>query len=160
MSFTPNFSLSTSLAGKTAIVTGGANGIGLEVIRKYHASGANVVIADLPSAQPAAESAIRSSLGGDDDDDAPRAMFVPVNITDWDAVNAMFTSAIDKFGRVDIVVANAGIMESREFFDFQTDETGRLIEDESSSRVIDVNLKGTMNSMFFHEPFLLHFVVT
>lgn len=142
MSFTPNFSLWTSLAGKTAIVTGGANGIGLEVIRKYHASGANVVIADLPSAQPAAERAIRS-LG----DDAPRAMFVPVNITDWDAVNAMFTSAIDKFRRVDIVVANAGIMESREFFNFQTDEAGRLIEDESSL-VIDVNLKGTMNSTF------------
>lgn len=145
MSFTPNFSLSTSLAGKTAIVTGGANGIGLEVIRKYYSSGANVVIADLPSAQPTAERAIQS-LG--DDDASPRAMFVPVNITDWDAVNAMFASAIDKFGRVDIVVANAGIMESREFFNFQTDEAGRLIEDESSSRVIDVNLKGTMNSNY------------
>ena len=117
-----------------AIVTGGANGIGLEAVRKYHASGANVVIADLPSAQVAADKAIQS-LG----DDAPRAMFVAVNITDWEEVSALFTCAINKFGRVDIVVANAGIMESREFFDFQTDEAGRLMYD-GSSRVIDVNL--------------------
>jgi NAD(P)-dependent dehydrogenase (short-subunit alcohol dehydrogenase family) len=146
MAFSPDPSLLTRLAGKTAIVTGGANGIGLEAVRKYHASGANVVIADLPSAQPAAETAIQS-LGND----APRTMFVPVDITDWDDVAALFTSTISKFGRVDIVIANAGIMESHKFFDFQTNEAGRLMDD-GSSRVIDVNLKGTMNSAF-HKPF-------
>ncbi|KAF4991693.1 hypothetical protein FGRMN_7666 [Fusarium graminum] len=119
MSFIPDQSLLTGLAKKTVIVTGGANGIELEAIRKYYANGANVVIADLPSA---------------------------LNITDWDDVSALFTSNIKRFGRVDIVVANAGIMESRKFFDFHMNKEGHLIDD-GSSRIIDVNLKGTMNTL-------------
>ncbi|KAF5681272.1 NAD(P)-binding protein [Fusarium heterosporum] len=141
MSFTPDQSLLTALVTKTVIVTGGANGIGLEAIRKYHANGANVVIADLPSARSAAEAAIRTL-----EDDATRALFVPVNIADFDDVAALFTSTIKRFGCVDIVVANAGIMESRKFFDFHMDEEGHLIDD-GSSRVIDVNLKGTINTL-------------
>jgi NAD(P)-dependent dehydrogenase (short-subunit alcohol dehydrogenase family) len=138
MSFSPDLLLLTSLAGKTVIVTGGANGIGLEVIRKCHANGANVVIADLPSAKDAAEKIILE-LGN------ASTMFAPVNIAIWDEVSGLYTSAIHRFGRVDIVVANAGIMESRRFFDFEVDSTGKL-QDGGWSRVIDVNLKGTMNS--------------
>lgn len=139
MSISPDTSLFSSVAGKTVIVTGGAHGIGLEAIRQYHANGANVVIADLPSARKAAEDAI------DDRGDASHALFVPVDIVAWDEVRALFAAAIERFGCVDIVVANAGIMESRGFFDFQVNAKGDL-DDDGSGRVIDVNLKGTMNS--------------
>lgn len=140
MSFTPDPALLRTLPGKTAIVTGGANGIGLEVVKQFHAHGANIVIADLPGAQQAAEKAI-SSLG-----DNSRALFAPLNITLWEDVRQLFASTKERFGKVDIVVANAGIMETRRFFDFEVDEEGNL-KDDGSSRVIDVNLKGTMNSM-------------
>ncbi|KAF7544841.1 hypothetical protein G7046_g9701 [Stylonectria norvegica] len=61
-------------------------------------------------------------------------------------MQALFAAAVERFGRVDIVVANAGIMESRRFFDFEVDEGGKLRED-GAGRVIDVNLKGTMNTL-------------
>lgn len=140
MSFNLDPSLLQSLPTKTVIVTGGANGIGLEAIKQYYHSGANVVIADLANSRQQAEDAI-AALG-----DPSRALFVPVNITIWEEVQQLFKSAIEKFGRVDIVIANAGIMESRKFFDFEVDESGDL-RDDAYGRVIDVNLKGTMNSM-------------
>ncbi|CAM1508107.1 Fc.00g049550.m01.CDS01 [Cosmosporella sp. VM-42] len=142
MSFTPDQSLLSSLPGKTAIVTGGANGIGLELVRQYHSHGANIVIADLPNSRPSAEAAIKTF--GDD----TRALFVPVNITIWEDVRRLFAAAIERFGKVDIVVANAGIMEERKFFDFDVDENGEL-RDDGAGRVIDVNLKGTMNTLKF-----------
>lgn len=140
MSFNLDPSLLQSLPAKTVIVTGGANGIGLEAIKQYHHSGANVVIADLANSRQQAEDAIAAL------DDPSRALFVPVNITIWEEVQQLFKAAIEKFGRVDVVIANAGIMESRKFFDFEVDENGDL-RDDASGRVIDVNLKGTMNSM-------------
>lgn len=129
------------LSSKTVIVTGGANGIGAEVIRTYHTLGANVVIADLPSSKSPAEELITTLS------DSKRAVFIPVNITDWKDMSALFQQAIQHFGRIDIVIANAGIMETRRFFDFKVDEKGQLEEDPGIGRVIDVNLKGTMNSM-------------
>lgn len=140
MSFNLDPSLLQSLPTKTVIVTGGANGIGLEAIKQYHRNGANVVIADLANSRQQAEDAI-AALG-----DPSRALFVPVNITIWEEVQQLFKLAIEKFGRIDIVIANAGIMESRKFFDFEVEENGDL-RDDASGRVIDVNLKGTMNSM-------------
>ena len=130
---------SPDLREKTVIVTGGANGIGLAVVRKYHACGANVVIADLPTTLHAADAAIKI-LG-----DESRALFVPANVTSWLEMRAVFHETLRKFERVDIVVANAGIMESDRFFDFEVDEQGQLREN-GAGRVIDVNLKGAMNS--------------
>ena len=127
------------LKDKTVIVTGGANGIGLAVVQKYHACGANVVIADLPTTLHAANTAIKSL------DDESRALFIPANVTSWSEMRAVFHEILRKFERVDIVVANAGIMESNRFFDFEVDEHGQLREN-GAGRVIDVNLKGAMNS--------------
>jgi len=128
------------MAPKTVIVTGGAGGIGAQTIRTYHNSGYNVVIADLPSSSSAANDLI-SSLS-----DSSRAMFHPTNIVNWDDMKALFRETKKRFGQVDVVVANAGLMESRGFFDFEENDEGELEEDRVSERVIDVNLKGTMNS--------------
>lgn len=129
-----------NLTNKTAIVTGGANGIGAEVVRYYHTLGANVVIADLPSSQVPAEALIQSFS------DTSRAIFIPANITVWHELSALFQHAESHFGQIDMVVANAGIMETQNFFDFHADDEGALLEDVVFSQVIDVNLKGTMNS--------------
>jgi NAD(P)-dependent dehydrogenase (short-subunit alcohol dehydrogenase family) len=59
----------------------------------------------------------------------------------------LFKLAREKFGPVQVVVANAGLMETKGFFDFEEDEQGDLRESKESYRVIDVNMKGTMNSL-------------
>ncbi|KAJ4304747.1 hypothetical protein N0V90_000274 [Kalmusia sp. IMI 367209] len=127
-------------APKTVIVTGGAGGIGAQTIRTFHSKGCNVVIADLPFSQDAAEQLI-SSLS-----DPSRALYLATNIVDWENMRTLFRETKKKFGQVDIVIANAGMMESRGFYDFEEDECGELLESQDSQRVMDVNLKGTLNN--------------
>ncbi|KAF9741886.1 hypothetical protein PMIN06_008001 [Paraphaeosphaeria minitans] len=126
---------------KTVIVTGGAGGIGAQTVRAFHEKGCNVVIADLPFSKDAAHELI-SSLS-----DSSRALYYPSNIADWENMRALFRESKKMYGQVDIVVANAGMMESSNFFDFEEDEGGELLESRDSQRVIDVNLKGTLNTL-------------
>jgi NAD(P)-dependent dehydrogenase (short-subunit alcohol dehydrogenase family) len=138
----PAFSLPSGRP-KTVIVTGGAGGIGAQTIRSFHDQGCNVVIADLPFARSAAESII-SSLS-----DPNRALFHETDITDWENMRSLFRTTKDRFGQVDIVIANAGLMESKGFFDFEEDESGELEEPKEAYKIVDVNLKGSMNSTEF-----------
>lgn len=129
------------LAGKTTIVTGGSNGIGAHTVKLFSSQGSNVVIADLESTVVEAEALI---------DSLPHpssALFVPTNILDWEQMKLLFRRTIEHFSRVDIVVANAGIMESKNIFDLvAVDNQGELQESVEGFRVLDVNLKGTLNS--------------
>ncbi|ORX99502.1 hypothetical protein BCR34DRAFT_495350 [Clohesyomyces aquaticus] len=125
---------------KTVIVTGGAGGIGAQTIRTFSEKGCNVVIADLPFAQEAAHALIPSLPHPE------RALYHPTNIVDWAQMQSLYRETINKFGQVDIVIANAGMMESQGFYDFEEDENGELKEPTGAYRVIDVNLKGTMNN--------------
>ncbi len=87
--------------GKTAIVTGGASGIGEGIARRLIADGANVVIADLDGAL--AEDVARE-LGG-------AAMSVQLDVTDVEAVDKMVRTTLNRFGGLDIMVNNAGIIQ-------------------------------------------------
>jgi NAD(P)-dependent dehydrogenase (short-subunit alcohol dehydrogenase family) len=89
------------LAGKVAVVTGGASGIGLATVRELARYGAYLVVADL-----SAEScdAVAADLGGPD-----AAVGVAMDVTDFDAVEAGIAQAVVAFGGVDIIVNNAGI---------------------------------------------------
>ncbi|OCK74872.1 NAD(P)-binding protein [Lepidopterella palustris CBS 459.81] len=127
-----------NVGSKSVIVTGGANGIGAQSVRTFHQNGANVIIADLPSERIAAETLI-SSLS-----EPSRALYIPTDILNWNEMKSLYQQSIDRFGRVDIVVANAGAMESKEFYDFETDERGDLKEPIEAYRIVDINLKGTM----------------
>ncbi|HEY3917785.1 MAG TPA: 3-hydroxybutyrate dehydrogenase [Stellaceae bacterium] len=89
------------LKDKVAIVTGAASGIGKEIARVFVAEGARVVIADLN--QQGAE-ATAAELGG-----AGRALGVAVDVTSEAQVEAATAKAIAAFGRIDILVSNAGI---------------------------------------------------
>ncbi|CAI7630491.1 unnamed protein product [Penicillium glandicola] len=140
-----------SLSGKTAIVTGGANGIGAETVRLLNSRGANTMVADLERTRPDAETLIQSLQHPE------CAFFVSVNILVWKEMKLLFAQCIQQFGKVDIVVANAGIMESQKLFDIgNVDEHGELRESTEGFRVIDVNLKGTINTLRLALHYMQH----
>ena len=85
------------LSGKTAIVTGGASGFGAGIARKFVAEGARVLIADLNSEMA---QALAEELG---------AHAVTTDVADGRSVAAMAQTAMDSFGRIDILINNAGI---------------------------------------------------
>ncbi len=90
-----------ALAGRVAVVTGGASGIGLATARLFAEHGACVVVADLDEARGAE---VAEELGGPD-----RSVGVAMDVTDPAAVQAGIDAAVLAFGGVDLVVNNAGI---------------------------------------------------
>ena len=116
------------IAGKSAIVTGGASGIGRAVALGLGELGASVVIAD--TAIDGAEEVVRQivSAGG-------RAIAVRTDVTRREEVEGMVRRAVEEFERIDILVNNAGIMA----------RTGIMEMNEAElDRTLDVNLKGVM----------------
>jgi len=85
--------------GKTALVTGGASGLGHATVRALYDAGANVVVLDLPTSQGAA---FASELGG-------RARFAPADVTSPEDVTAAVAIAVEAFGGVHVAVNCAGI---------------------------------------------------
>ncbi|MBM7772270.1 NAD(P)-dependent dehydrogenase (short-subunit alcohol dehydrogenase family) [Actinokineospora baliensis] len=85
------------LAGRVAVVTGGASGIGLASVRRLASEGAKVVVADV---DPDGGSAAAAEVDG---------LFVRVDVTSEDEVRALFQTAFDTYGSVDIAFNNAGI---------------------------------------------------
>ncbi len=96
MPITP-IDLTQRLAGKVAVITGGASGIGLATARRFAAEGATVVIGDV---DPAAGRAAAESVDG---------LYVKVDVTDKEQVDALFDTAASSYGSVDIAFNNAGI---------------------------------------------------
>jgi NAD(P)-dependent dehydrogenase (short-subunit alcohol dehydrogenase family) len=89
--------LTQRLAGRTAVITGGASGIGFATAKRLAAEGAKVVIGDLPGS-PGADAA--AEVGG---------LFVEVDVTDKEQVDHLFDEAAAQYGSVDIAFNNAGI---------------------------------------------------
>ena len=118
------------LAGQTAVITGGAQGLGFAIAEQFVAEGARVVLGDLNL--DATQEAV-AALGG-----ADVARAVRCNVTAYADVEALVDSAIAEFGRVDIMVINAGITR---------DATQRKMTEEEFDQVISVHLKGTWNGL-------------
>jgi NAD(P)-dependent dehydrogenase (short-subunit alcohol dehydrogenase family) len=95
------FAIVPSLAGKIAIVTGGASGIGAAIARRLATDGASVCVSDL-QLEPAQK--IAAEIGG-------RAIAFAADVTSEDAVHNLVDQTVAKFGRLDIMVNNAGIGE-------------------------------------------------
>ncbi|MDO1581130.1 3-hydroxybutyrate dehydrogenase [Rhizobium oryzicola] len=100
------------LDGKVAIVTGSASGIGAEIAKRYVSEGANVVIADLNLEAAQAKAAELVAMG------PGKAIGVAMDVTSEDAVNAGVAATVQQFGRVDILVSNAGIQIVHRIEDF------------------------------------------
>jgi NAD(P)-dependent dehydrogenase (short-subunit alcohol dehydrogenase family) len=111
-----------SLQGKTAIVTGGASGIGLAIVKRLIAAGARVLAAD-------------RRLAGADIAKAAGAEFFQADVSQEEQIAAMFDAAKTGFGRVDILVNNAGIQPLGVGFGQLTGDILR--------RTLDVNVNGT-----------------
>ena len=116
------------LTGQTAVVTGGAQGLGFAIAERFIAEGARVVLGDLDLG---ATEAAAKQLGGDD-----VALAVRCDVTKADEVDALVAAAVEQFGGLDIMVNNAGITR---------DATMRKMTEEQFDQVIAVHLKGTWN---------------
>jgi NAD(P)-dependent dehydrogenase (short-subunit alcohol dehydrogenase family) len=88
---------------KIAIVTGAGNGIGLAIARALGAEGAAVVIAEI---NPASAERAAGQLAAD----GIRALGIPTDVADEDAVQRMVAAAVAEYGRVDILINNAGVV--------------------------------------------------
>jgi NAD(P)-dependent dehydrogenase (short-subunit alcohol dehydrogenase family) len=108
-----------------------------------------VILTDLPFLQTEALSVIQSL------EYPEKALFVPASVTEWKEFVEVFKAGKKMFGRIDIVVANAGIMESRPVLDVEVDENGDPVESHEATKVIDVNLKGALNSKYCHSRLCL-----
>ena len=90
------------LAGKIAIVTGAAQGFGKGIAEELYKEGCTVVIADMN--QPLAET-VAGELG-------ERACAIPVNVSDEESVAGMVAQTVEKYGGLDLMLANAGVVRS------------------------------------------------
>ena len=95
---------STRLAGKTAVITGGASGMGRSTALRFLAEGANVVVADFNQATGATLMQETEALGF-----AGRIIFIATDVALENDVEAALVLAVDTFGQLDIVFNNAGV---------------------------------------------------
>lgn len=135
------------LNGKVALVTGAARGIGYETARQMHMRGASVAVVDLDPDQ-AREAAER--IG-------ERAIGIGTDVTDHAAVMQAVAETVERFGGLDVVVANAGIAQSQV-------ATVRGIGTEEWERVFEVDLLGVWRTVRAVLPQIVerkgHIVVT
>jgi 3-oxoacyl-[acyl-carrier protein] reductase/7-alpha-hydroxysteroid dehydrogenase len=111
------------LKGKVAVVTGGTRGIGYEVVRKYLANGAKVVL--FGSRQETVDKAV-AQLHEENADWEVSGMFP--TLTDAAAVEQAITEVKNKYGRIDILVNNAGISQSTPLYNYTAEEFDKVID--------------------------------
>jgi NAD(P)-dependent dehydrogenase (short-subunit alcohol dehydrogenase family) len=114
---------------KVALITGGARGVGAEVARRLHQRGASVVLTDVDEA---ALTEIGAELGAD------RTLTAVADVRELDAMQAVVSQAVDRFGGVDIVMANAGI---------STYGSVLKVDPEAFRTLVDVNIVGVFNTV-------------
>lgn len=123
------------LKNKVCLVTGGAAGIGKATAVKFASEGAKVVICDV---NEEAGKALLKDLGSE-------ARFDRVNVADRKEVQAWIDSVLEQYGRVDVLVNNAGITRDGLFVKYKEGEVKSQMSEEAWDMVIDVNLKGVFN---------------
>ena len=119
----------SSVSGKVVLITGGANGIGAEVARRLHGRGAKLVLTDLDETLL---NELAARLGGD------RVLTVVADVRDLAAMQAAVDQGVERFGGIDIVMANAGIAT-----------TGSIlaVDPAAFKTLIDVNVIGVFHTV-------------
>lgn len=118
------------LKDKTAIVTGGAQGIGREIGMRYAAEGANIVVCDVM------EDACQKTAGEIEQNFKVKTLALKVDVTQFVQCEELAKKSQEKFGRLDILVNNAGITK---------DNLVMRMSDQEWDMVLAVNLKGAFN---------------
>jgi NAD(P)-dependent dehydrogenase (short-subunit alcohol dehydrogenase family) len=118
-----------SLHGKVVFITGGARGIGAEVARRLRNKGARLVLTDLDQAEL---TALAAELGED------CVLTAVADVRDLPAMQAAAAEAVERFGGIDVVVANAGIASYGSVLQ---------VDPEAFKRVLDVNVVGVFHTV-------------
>lgn len=119
----------TSLRDQVVFITGGARGIGAEVARRLAAKGAKLVLTDLNEADL---KALAAELGAD------RVLTAVADVRDLAAMQAAAARAVELFGGIDVVVANAGIMSYGSV---------AQVDPDAFKRVLDINVLGVFHTV-------------
>ncbi|BBI60318.1 hypothetical protein HSBAA_16240 [Vreelandella sulfidaeris] len=121
------------LIDKTAVITGGARGIGLAIAQRYLSEGARVVVADIDRAAIDEAVATLQKLGHADE----KVMGVALNVCDQSSIDAMVEAVTQRFGGIDVLVNNAAVFDMAPVLE---------VTEESFDKQFAVNTKG----MFFY----------
>ena len=127
------------LENKVAIITGGANGIGLAACERFAEEGAHVIMADFDEAAGKEQEALFKSKELD-------VTFLQLDVVDRESVANLVEQTVKKYGKIDILINNAGITQ---------DATLLKMEPEQFQNVLNVNLTGVFNCMQTVVPYML-----
>jgi 3-oxoacyl-[acyl-carrier protein] reductase len=117
------------LSGKVAIITGGANGIGLAACERFAEEGASVMMADFDDNAGKEQESVLKDKGHD-------VAFVQVDVVDRESVTSLVERTLEQHGKIDVLINNAGITK---------DATLLKMDPADFQRVLDVNLTGVFN---------------
>src|ERR1700759_3154064 len=120
--------MSTSLRGKTILITGGALGIGAETARRLHDRGARLVLVDVDQA------ALEKTAG----ELGPDVVHVTGDVRELADVERAVAAGVERFGGIDVVVANAGLASYGSV---------RAVDPSTFKKVLDVNVPGVFHTV-------------
>ncbi len=123
------------LTDRVVLITGGAAGIGQATAQRFAEEGAQVVVCDM---NEAAGQAAAAQLG-------PNARFYKVNVADRAAVQAWVDAVVAEYGRIDVLVNNAGVLRDAALVKVQDGQLVKQMAEADFDLVISVNLKGVFN---------------
>ncbi|KAF5355507.1 hypothetical protein D9758_006411 [Tetrapyrgos nigripes] len=132
---------------KVVLITGAANGIGKETAIRFAQAGSKIIIGDLDISGAEKTAKEVQVISG------KKAFVRKCDVTNWEDLVALFDFAIEKFGCVDIVVANAGISEVGRFLNVGLDTHGK--PSKPNLKTLEVNLVGAMYTVHLAQHYLL-----
>ncbi len=131
------------LKDKVCLITGGSAGIGKATAQRFAEEEAKVVICDLADE---AGTAVAEEIGGE---------YFHVDVTDRAAVQAWVDTVVEKYGRVDVLINNAGVLRDGLFVKVKEGELAGQMSEENFDLVINVNMKGVFNCAQAVAPYLI-----
>ena len=130
--------MSKNIEGKVVVITGASSGLGEATARHLSAQGAIVVLA-------ARRTNRIKSLADEINDNGGKALAITTDVTELDQIKKLVDKAVEEFGRVDVMLNNAGLMPFSPLERLKVDEWNQLI---------DVNIKGVLNGIAAALPYM------
>ena len=130
--------MSKNIEGKVVVITGASSGLGEATARHLSAEGATVVLA-------ARRTNRIKSLADEINDNGGKALAFTTDVTELEQIKKLVDKAVEEFGRVDVMLNNAGLMPLSPLERLKVDEWNQLI---------DVNIKGVLNGIAAALPFM------